>query len=101
MRQILVDKARQNKTVRRGGGATHLAIDDNLLTRNDDTHVLAIEEALEHLEKLDPDQAQIVEMRFFGGMTVAEVAEYMGKSKRWVEAEWTMIRAWLRNELES
>lgn len=101
MRQILVDKARHNKAIRRGGGAPHVSIEDNLLTRKDDSHVLAVEEALKHLEELDSDQAKIVEMRFFGGMTVAEVAEYMGKSKRWVETEWTMIRAWLRKELES
>ena len=101
MRQILVDKARHNKTIRRGGGVPHLSIEENLLTRKDDNHVLAIEEALKHLEELDADQAKIVELRFFGGMTVAEVAEYMGKPKRWVEAEWTMIRAWLRKELES
>ena len=100
MRQILVDKARQNRTIRRGGDAIQLSIEDGLLTRHDDAHVLAIEEALEKLEELAPDQARIVEMRFFGGMTVAEVAEYLGKSKRGVEAEWTMIRAWLRKELD-
>ncbi len=101
MRQILVDRARHNKTIRRGGGAAHLSIEESLLTPNDDAHVLAVEEALQQLEELDAVQAQIVEMRFFGGMTVAEVADFLGKSKRWVEAEWTMIRAWLRNELES
>lgn len=101
MRQILVDRARHNNAIRRGGGSLHLSLDDQTLNLKDDTHVLAVEEALEHLEQLDSTQAKIVEMRFFGGMTVSEVADYLGKSKRWVESEWTMIRAWLRKELES
>jgi len=61
--------------------------------------VLALEEALEKLERVDPNQARIVELRFYGGLTVQEVAGVMGLSKRTVEREWTMIRAWLRREL--
>ena len=101
MRQILVDRARKNQTIRRGGGQAHVSLEEHLLSRKDDSDVLAVEEALERLETLDNTQAKIVELRFFGGMTVSEVAEYLGKSKRWVEAEWTMIRAWLRKELQS
>ncbi len=99
MRQLLIDRARQNKAAKRGGGVATISLEEGLLTREVDAHVLAVEEALQRLEELSPSQAQIVEMRFFGGMTVAEVAEEMGKSKRWVESEWTMIRAWLRAEL--
>lgn len=99
MRQLLIDRARQNKAAKRGGGVATISLEEGLLTREDDTHVLAVEEALQRLEQVSPSQAQIVEMRFFGGMTVAEVADEMGKSKRWVEGEWTMIRAWLRAEL--
>jgi RNA polymerase sigma factor (sigma-70 family) len=62
-------------------------------------NVLAIDEALKKLEKIDADQARIVELRFFGGLTVSEVAEVMELSKRTVEREWAMIRAWLRREL--
>ncbi len=101
MRQILVDRARKNSAIKRGGEIRHLLLEEQYLVRENESHVLAVEAALERLEQLDSDQARIVEMRFFGGMTVAEVAEYLGKSKRWVEAEWTMIRAWLRKELES
>ncbi len=99
MRQIAVDRARQNLTQKRGGGALHLPIAEELLSLKDDRHVIALEDALKRLEEIDAKQAKIVELRFFGGMTVEEVAEAIGMSKRWVEAEWTMIRAWLRKEL--
>ena len=61
--------------------------------------IVALHEALDQLAKLDADQARMVEMRFFGGMTVSEVAEAMSMSKRAVEAEWTAAKAWLRREL--
>ena len=61
--------------------------------------MLALDEALKKLEGVDAAQARIVELRFFGGLTVAEVAEVMDLSKRTVEREWAMIRAWLRQEL--
>ena len=61
--------------------------------------VLALEDALARLAKLDPCQARMIELRFFGGLNVAEVAKVMGMSKRSVEREWTMVRAWLRREL--
>ena len=99
MRQVAVDRARLNLTQKRGGGAPHVPLEESLLSSEDDRHVIALEGALKRLEELDPDQAKIVEMRFFGGMTVEEVAETLGMSKRWVEGEWTMIRAWLRKEL--
>lgn len=99
MRHILVDRARANMASKRGSGVTHQLLEDGLLSHHNDAHVLAVEDALQHLEEVDPVQAKIVEARFFGGMTVEEVADLLGKSKRWVEAEWTMIRAWLRAEL--
>ncbi|MGA2443193.1 MAG: sigma-70 family RNA polymerase sigma factor, partial [Tepidisphaeraceae bacterium] len=61
--------------------------------------ILALDEALEKLGKLDHRQDQVVEMRFFAGMSVAEVAEVLGVSKRTVEGDWTMARAWLMREL--
>ena len=64
-----------------------------------DEDLLAVDEAIEKLAKEDPRQAKIVELRFFGGLTMEEVAEYLEVSKRTVESEWTMIRAWLRREL--
>ncbi|MDX1930811.1 MAG: sigma-70 family RNA polymerase sigma factor [Pirellulaceae bacterium] len=99
MRQIAVDRARSNLTQKRGGGVLHVPIEGDQISSKDDRHVLALEDALKRLEELDVKQAKIVELRFFGGMTVEEVAETIGMSKRWVEAEWTLIRAWLRKEL--
>ena len=76
-------------------------MDEMCVSNRNDEDVLAIEEALEKLEKLDPRQAQIVELRFYGGLTVEEVAEVLAVSKRTVESDWTMVRAWLRRELSS
>ena len=75
-----------------------LGDDMKVSTRNDED-VLAIEEALTKLAELDPRQAEIIELRFFGGLTVDEVADVVGVSKRTVESDWTMARAWLRREL--
>jgi RNA polymerase sigma factor (sigma-70 family) len=61
--------------------------------------LLALEDALAKLAKLDPRQAKMIELRFFGGLSIAELAKVMEMSKRSVEREWTMVRAWLRREL--
>ncbi len=66
------------------------------ISLGDSEQLLAIDEALHDLEKLDSRQARIVELRFFAGLTVAEVAEQLGLSKRTIEAEWAMAKAWLR-----
>lgn len=100
MRRILVDHARSKHRIKRGGGMHRIELTDELsVSRRRDEDVLAIEEAIEKLSRLDPRQAQIVELRFFGGLTVEEVAEVLGVSKRTVEGEWTILRAWLRREL--
>ena len=100
MRRILVDHARGKKRLKRGGQARRIPLHDDLcVTNRKDEDVLAIDDALIKLGELDPRQAEIVELRFFGGLTVDEVAEVLGVSKRTVESEWTMVRAWLRREL--
>ncbi len=100
MRRILVDHARSKKSQKRGGGAHRVALsDDARVTQRHDEDVLAIEEALTKLAKLNPRHAEIVELRFFGGLSVEEVAAVLQVSKRTVEADWTMLRAWLRREL--
>ncbi len=100
MRRILVDHARSKKRLKRGGAMHRIPLSDDLrVTSRDDEDVLAVEAALTKLAELDPRQAQIVELRFFGGLTVEEVAEVLNVSKRTVESEWTMVRAWLRREL--
>jgi RNA polymerase sigma-70 factor (ECF subfamily) len=101
MRRILVDHARARNRLKRGGDLVRVVFDDDLkLSTSKDADVLALEELLEELQKLDPRQAKIVEMRFFGGMTVPEVAEFFGLSTRTIENEWRMCRAWLRKRLE-
>lgn len=97
MRRALVDHARFRKRKKRGGdfGKRQLGDWDAISLESTDD-VLSLDEALKDLASLDERQAQIVEMRFFGGMTVAEVAEALKLSKRTIEADWTMARAWLR-----
>ena len=100
MRRILVDHARSRKRKKRGGGLQRIALrDDAAVSKRRETDVLAVDEALEKLARLDPRQAKIVELRFFGGFNIQEVAEVLSLSRRTVENEWTMIRAWLRREL--
>ena len=102
MRRILVDHARRRGAAKRGGNRHRIALDDNLVVESSrDVDLLALEDALTKLTKLDPRQAQMIELRFFGGLSIAEVAKVMGTSKRSVEREWTMVRAWLRRELST
>lgn len=100
MRRVLVDHARARQRAKRGGGVEKVSIDVGLqLTIDHDPDVLALEEVLDELARLNPRQAKMICFRFFGGMTVAEVAEEMGVSKRTIEAEWTMAKAWMRRAL--
>ncbi len=100
MRRILTDHARSRKSLKRGGGWKKLAeMDERQLSLSSDDDILSIHEALEKLEQVDPRQAKIVELRFFGGLTNTEVAEALGVSLRTVEADWTFAKAWLRREL--
>jgi len=102
MRWLLVDRARARTRAKRGGVRTRVTLDEPLeLSVDQDDDVLALHEALDRLAERDPEQAEVVVMRFFGGLSVEEVAAVKGVSKRSVEAEWTMIKAWLRRELGS
>ena len=102
MRRILVDHARRRAATKRGGNRHRIALDDNLASEfNRDVDVLEVDAALTKLTTLDQRQAHMVELRFFGGLTVDQVAEATGISKRSVEREWTMVRAWLRRELST
>ncbi|RKY18605.1 MAG: RNA polymerase subunit sigma-70 [Planctomycetota bacterium] len=99
MRRILVDHARTRNRKKRGGGRARVTLDEHLtfsLDREDD--VLAVDEALDKLTELNERHARVVELRFFAGLDVAEVAEVLGVSKRTVEADWTLVKAWLRRE---
>ena len=101
MRRILVDHARKKKRIKRGGSRQRLDLNEELaISRESAEDLIAVDEILRDLAALDPRQAKIVEMRFFGGMTVDEVATSLDISKRTVEREWTMARAWLRQQLD-
>jgi RNA polymerase sigma factor (TIGR02999 family) len=101
MRRILVDHARARNSEKRGAGAVVSAADFQLRDPQtiDPASLLSLDAALERLAALDPRQSQIVEMRFFAGMTVEETAHALNLSPRTVKREWQMARAWLFGEL--
>ena len=110
MRQILVQRARARHAEKRGGGAEKITLDDSVMQdpslsrrsaerEGGGVDVLALDTALEKLAALDPQQAKIVELRYFGGMTVEEVAEALDISPATVKRHWTVARAWLHKEL--
>lgn len=102
MRRALVDQARHRKRKKRGGELARRQLADwDAISLQDSEDVLAVDEALKNLEQLDARQAKIVELRYFGGLTVTEVAERLNLSKRTVEADWTMAKAWLRRWYEA
>ena len=99
MREILVDYARKHGAAKRGSGV-RITLDDSLLISEDRLgDVVAIDEVVKRLEALDPRQGHIVELRFFGGLSVEEVAEVMQISTPTVKREWQSAKAWLHREL--
>jgi RNA polymerase sigma factor (TIGR02999 family) len=103
MRRILVDAARARRAGKRGASATILSLDTlgDVPAPSAVTDVLAIDDAVNRLRACDPDQARIVELRFFAGMTVEEIAYVLQRSARTVRREWRLARAWLFRELRS
>jgi RNA polymerase sigma factor (TIGR02999 family) len=101
MRQILVDHARARDAVKRGAGEAAESIDTalSIAVQAMDVSVIALDRALDQLAAIDPAQARVVELRFFGGLTVEETAEVMGISTGTVKREWNMARAWLRRAM--
>ena len=100
MRRILVDHARKVRSLKRGGDYERRQLHDDITFElNRDEDVVALDELLQQLATLNPRQAKIVELRFFGGMTMREIAAEMKLGLRTVEKEWAMSRAWMRREL--
>ena len=100
MRRILVDHARKKHAVKRGGGTVVTSLERGLpLSVQSGEDVIAVDDALQRLAKLSERQAQVVEMRFFGGMTVPEVSDALDVAQRTIELDWQFARAWLRREL--
>jgi RNA polymerase sigma factor (TIGR02999 family) len=100
MRRILVDYARQRIAAKRGGGVRPVDIDviEAAAGVTVSEELLAVDEAVERLAALDSQQAQVVEMRYFGGLTVEETAEALGIAERTVKRDWAMAKAWLQTE---
>lgn len=102
MRRILVDFARSRAYLKRGGGAPAIALDDFpeiAPTRPPD--LVAVDDALEHLSKIDVRKGQVVELRFFGGLSVDETAEVLKVSPETVRRDWRLAKAWLLRELRA
>jgi len=100
MRQILVDYARRHRTQKRGGPDETLTLDEALsFTKEKSSEIVMLDEALLRLSEQDERQARIVEMKFFGGLEVDEIAEVLDVSTRTVKRDWTMARAWLHQEI--
>ncbi|HVS03652.1 MAG TPA: ECF-type sigma factor [Thermoanaerobaculia bacterium] len=101
MRRILIDRARHRRRQKRGGGRFAVELEEGLLTEEPrDVELLAVDRALEGLQRQDPAMAQVVLLRVFAGLTVEEAAEAMGTSPRSVDRSWQAARAWLRREIE-
>lgn len=102
MRQLLCDYARERLADKRGGGAQHFELrEDDASVRAEAEHFLAVDQALERLAERDPDQARVVECRFFAGLTEQETAEATGRSLRSVQRDWQRARDWLSRKLTS
>jgi len=100
MRTILVDHARSHACAKRGGGAEKLELNEALVvSQQKAAEVIALDDALQQLALLDPQQSRIVELRFFGGLTVEEAAEVLHVSPATIKREWSTAKAWLYREL--
>ena len=111
MRQILVQRARARHAAKRGGERERITLDDANLGLAaegfghpgggpDEVDLLALDDALSQLSQMDPDLARLVELRYFGGMTVEETADALNSSPATVKRQWSVARAWLRRALE-
>jgi RNA polymerase sigma factor (TIGR02999 family) len=101
MRRILVDHARAKYREKRGGNAVKLPLEEALLISDKERNVdlMALDEALTRLEKIDEQQARVVELRYFGGLSLEETAEALRVSRTTVANDWSMAKAWLHREL--
>src|SRR5689334_21259233 len=102
MRHVLVDYARERRRTKRGGGAVHIPVDVAVVLSSDQVEeIVAVDLALQRLAKSDERKSKVLEMRFFGGLSVEETAEALGVAPNTVIRDWNFARAWLRRELNS
>lgn len=102
MRRILIDHARRYRAAKRSTGAQRVELDEKLIAvEGQCEELLAIDVALDRLSEFDPRQSQIVELRFFGGLSIEETARIMKLSEKTIKREWALARAWLAEQLRS
>jgi len=99
MRRVLVDHARQRGRDKRGAGVSVMSLDEHAIAAAPAVDVVALDEALERLAAVDPQQSRVVELRFFAGLSVKETAEALGISTATVKRDWSTAKLWLYNEL--
>ena len=100
MRHILVDHARSHAYAKRGGGAQTISLDEAMVVSQERAaEVVALDDVLKQLADIDPQQSRIVELRFFGGLTIEETAVVLGLSPATIKREWQTAKAWLYHEL--
>lgn len=102
MRHILVDHARAQRSAKRGGGAEKISLDEaDVISQGRALELIALDDALKELVQLDPRQAQVVELRYFGGLTLEEVAQFLKVSSDTVTRDWNSAKAWLYQKIRS
>jgi RNA polymerase sigma factor (TIGR02999 family) len=101
MRRILVDHARAHQAEKRGGGEDKLALDEAIgVSEARDVNILALNDALDELARMDAQQSHIVELRYFGGLSIEETAAVIGVSPATVKREWSMAKSWLHHQIK-
>jgi RNA polymerase sigma factor (TIGR02999 family) len=102
MRRILVDHARSRSAAKRGDGACRVTLDEGLVALEQrDLDIVALDDALANLAKIDPQQSKIVELRFFAGLSIEETSEVLHISPATVKRDWAMAKAWLHREMHA
>jgi RNA polymerase sigma factor (TIGR02999 family) len=102
MRQIVIDAARTRSRKKRGGGWQRITLDDSEIPSSEsDESLIALDDAMQRLAAVDKRKAQVVELRFFGGMTNGEIAEFVGVSVDTIKRDWTFARLWLAREMKA
>ena len=100
MRRILVDRARRKMAGRHGGGGEKIQLNEALVVSPEKSKdMIALDDALKRLEEMSPRQSRVVELRFFGGLEMEEIAKMEGVSLRTVKQDWSVARAWLHHEI--
>jgi RNA polymerase sigma factor (TIGR02999 family) len=99
MRWILVDYERNRRAAKRGAGVTRLTLHESIASPQRDVDLLALDEALGRLAKLDSQQSRIIELRYFGGLSIEDTSDFLGLSPATVKRSWSSARAWLRHEM--